>query len=93
MSITYQELNIWVFVFAHRRQPSLYSPGNWVYDGGSGDKPFKYGPEYSIIATALRRSLKMSRKEWTTHPEGTRGDIHLFNAALAELPLQRVSSQ
>src|SRR6056300_228478 len=36
---------------------------------------------------ALRRSLRLWRKEWMTHPCGSRGLSHLLRAALAELAL------
>ncbi len=36
---------------------------------------------------ALRRSLRLCRKEWMTHPSGSRGLSHLLRAALAELAL------
>ena len=52
-------------------------------------------PMASIISaghsTARNRSLRLCRNEWVTHPSGTRGFNHLFNAALAELALHLVS--
>ena len=36
---------------------------------------------------ARRRSRKLWRKEWMTHPSGTLGFSHLFSAALAEFAL------
>ena len=44
-------------------------------------------------STARNLSLRLWRKECTTHPSGTRGFSHLFNVALAELELQFVSLQ
>ena len=42
---------------------------------------------------ARRRSRKLCRNEWITHPSGTRGFSHLFSAALAELALHLASLQ
>ena len=44
---------------------------------------------------STRRSLsrRLCRKEWMTHPSGTRGFSHLFSAALAELALHLASLQ
>ena len=54
-------------------------------------------PMVSIMSaghsTALNRSPRLCRNEWMTHPSGTRGFNHLFNAALAELALHLVSLQ
>ena len=44
-------------------------------------------------STARNLSLRLWRKECTTHPSGTRGFSHLFNVALAELELQFASLQ
>jgi hypothetical protein len=44
-------------------------------------------------STALRRSLRLCRKEWMTHPSGIRGLSHLLSAALAELELHFCSLQ
>ena len=38
-------------------------------------------------STARRRSLRLWRKEWITHPSDSRGLSHLLRAALAELAL------
>ena len=38
-------------------------------------------------------SLRLCRNEWITHPVGTGGFNHLFNAALAEFKLRLVSLQ
>ena len=42
---------------------------------------------------ARRRSRKLCRKEWMTHPSGTRGFSHLSRAALAEFALHLASLQ
>ena len=42
---------------------------------------------------ARRRSRKLWRKEWMTHPSGTLGFSHLFSAAMAEFALHLASLQ
>ena len=42
---------------------------------------------------ARRRSRKLCRKEWITHPSGTLGFNHLFSAPLTEFALHLASLQ